>query len=178
MALATCLCQLGTIDRSVSRHALQLLTREDVVDTRLPDDKCCVMTIEDAHERAINSVNWRPSHEMNIVTASFDQVKLHDLRHKQATALSCRASGHNIFHPLFVGNGHLLVIAGADDSDGMLPSVALMLSEIQLFGASQAKIISRGALGFKPTTLAASSEHTEWIAAAYNGGVAFLMPSE
>lgn len=119
-----------------------------VFDTKMKGGE--VLQIPDAHTRAINSVQFHPTDDNLVLSASFDpDLHLFDLRRPSAPLFTFRghyldANQNAIYHPVFVNGGSEIVAAGG--------SRCLQLS---LYSSRDGSTISRGFIGTKTDYIAA-----------------------
>ncbi|CAN6463847.1 unnamed protein product [Victoria cruziana] len=114
-----------------------------VLDTRLPE--ACTMKIDSDHSTGINTIEWSPSDEFMLLSASRDPVLLlYDVRnpseplqklhgHVGSTVRSC----NNIYRPTFVGNNGAYVATSGQGS-----------KKISIYEVGTGNIISQGFIGY------------------------------
>ena len=75
---------------------------------------------EEIHPYAVNHVAWCPSDENELITASFDYLKVWDLKKMDKPRLELRGHarfgndfrGKTIYHPMYHSNGRFIVTPG------------------------------------------------------------------
>ncbi|XP_031475522.1 uncharacterized protein LOC116247484 [Nymphaea colorata] len=114
-----------------------------VLDTRLPE--ACTMTINSDHSTGINSIEWSPSNEFKLLSASKDpELLLYDVRnpseplqkllgHVGSTVRSC----NNIYRPTFVGNDGAYIATSGQGT-----------KKISIYEVGTGKIVSQGFIGY------------------------------
>lgn len=120
----------------------------NIIDVRA---KKTQLSIENAHELAVNSVRWNPiENEMQCITASFSpEIRLWDIRkpsqfaaefksHTPAFVSRCKS----IYHPVFVQGGRMLTTSSDAET------------YITVYDVSSTLVLGRFDAGFQPTTLA------------------------
>lgn len=124
------------------------------------------LRIENAHGSAINVVQWHPTNEHLLMSASHDRgICLHDIRAPQQPLFTfvghlgpTRARSKSIYRPSFLGAGRYLASPGEGSQ------------AISLYDVASGKTVSRGDLGFDATmTMASKMGRNLWVAA--QGGV-------
>lgn len=143
----------GSADRSLVVSDLRLAE---------PGSLC----IEDAHDTAINVVQWHPTHEHLLMSASHDSgIRLHDIRLPQQPLFTfCGHLGatlgrsKSIYRPSFVGGGSYVASPGEGSQ------------AVSLYEVATGETVSRGCLGYEATmTTAGKAGRDLWVAA--EGGV-------
>uniref|UniRef100_K3X877 Uncharacterized protein n=1 Tax=Globisporangium ultimum (strain ATCC 200006 / CBS 805.95 / DAOM BR144) TaxID=431595 RepID=K3X877_GLOUD len=113
-----------------------------VFDVRSPNS--AMLQIDNAHLRAINSVQWHPRNANWILSASFDpDLHLFDMRKPALPLFTFRghylgSQQNAIYHPAFVDTGRAIVAAGGS-----------RCQEISLYKTRDGSTISRGHIGMK-----------------------------
>ncbi|KAF3793198.1 transport protein [Nymphaea thermarum] len=114
-----------------------------VLDTRLPE--ACAVTINSDHSTGINTIEWSPSNEFTLLSASKDpELLLYDVRnprephqtlhgHVGSTVRSC----NNIYRPTFVGNDGAYIATSGQGS-----------KKISIYEVGTGKIVSQGFIGY------------------------------
>ncbi|GAQ92367.1 hypothetical protein KFL_009950020 [Klebsormidium nitens] len=131
-----------------------------VSDLRLADPGS--LCIENAHNSAINVVQWHPTNEHLLMSASHDRgICLHDIRATQQPLFTfvghlgpTLARSKSIYRPSFLGAGRYLASPGEGSQ------------AISLYDVASGKTVSRGCLGFDATmTMAGKMGRDLWVAA-------------